>query len=82
MNVWRVEVTRAGVHKRALVRLEDRLRTREQAIAAAATPEVVRVTAVTQRCTASTRFGTRCRKFTSAPNGLCQQHGGDHERER
>lgn len=81
MNVWRVEVTCSGTHRRRVVRLEDRLRTREQAVSAALQSGAVCVKDVTQRCTASTRFGTRCRKFTGAPNALCQQHGGDHVRE-
>jgi hypothetical protein len=29
------------------------------------------------QCSAKTKSGTRCKRMTKSPNGLCWQHGGD-----
>jgi hypothetical protein len=29
------------------------------------------------QCSATTKKGTRCKRMTDSPNGLCYQHGGD-----
>lgn len=33
--------------------------------------------AVSVQCSATTKAGTRCKRMTKSPNGLCWQHGGD-----
>jgi len=32
---------------------------------------------VAVQCSAITKAGTRCKRMTKSPNGLCSQHGGD-----
>jgi hypothetical protein len=33
--------------------------------------------AISVQCSAKTKSGTRCKRMTKSPNGLCWQHGGD-----
>ncbi|MGN6298184.1 MAG: hypothetical protein ACTHM7_15450 [Ginsengibacter sp.] len=42
-----------------------------------ASPGVTARRAIAVQCSAKTQSGTRCKRMTKSPNGLCWQHGGD-----
>lgn len=74
-NYWRLQVNTSHGHDnkshRGMVRMEDRPRTRKQAIAECGYLSIV---SMTQRCIGENRFGRRCGRYTTTDDALCLQH--------
>ena len=71
------KVCRPPTSARQEAPLQNQSRESEQEIPSQRKSNTKSANAEYNQCSATTKAGTRCKRMTKSPNGLCWQHGGE-----